>query len=217
MILALYGHPFSSYTWKALIALYANATPFEFRMVDPGHPDHAAFVAAASPMGKFPVLAHDGAEIFEATAIIEHLDVHHPGEKPLIPWDDDDAVHERMIDRVFDNYVMSPMQEIVAAHIRAPGMPDSQIVGRARDMLERSYVWLDEWLARAGTRKRIGLIECAAAPSLFYADWVCPIPMRLDRLRQWRAHLLGLPAVARCVDEARPYRGFFPPGAPDCD
>ena len=31
--LVLWGHPFSSYTWKALIALYANETPFEF---DPG-------------------------------------------------------------------------------------------------------------------------------------------------------------------------------------
>ena len=26
MTLALYGHPFSSYTWKAQIALYANDT-----------------------------------------------------------------------------------------------------------------------------------------------------------------------------------------------
>ena len=216
-MLALYGHPFSSYTWKALIALYANDLPFAFRIVDPGHPEHAAFVTAASPMGKFPVLADDGAEIFEATAIIEHLDVHHPGEHPLIPRDDDDAVHERMIDRVFDNYVMSPMQEIVGAHIRSPGMPDPQIVDRSCDMLARSYAWLDEWLARAGRRERIGLIECAAAPSLFYADWVYPIPLQHGRLRQWRARLLGMPAVARCVDEARPYRAYFPLGAPDRD
>ena len=48
-MLALYGHPFSSYTWKALIALYANGTPFEFRMVDPDHLENAEFVAAASP------------------------------------------------------------------------------------------------------------------------------------------------------------------------
>jgi len=33
--LQLYGHPFSSYTWKALIPLYANGTAFEFRAVDP--------------------------------------------------------------------------------------------------------------------------------------------------------------------------------------
>lgn len=117
-----------------------------------------------SALGKFPVLEDDGSEIFEATAIIEHLDVHHPGDKPLIPRDEADSIHERMIDRVFDNYVMHPVQEIVAAHIRSPGMPDPQVEGRARAMLDKSYAWLDEWLQRAGTRERIGLIECVAAP-----------------------------------------------------
>ena len=31
MSLTLYGHLFSSYTWKALIAFYENETPFTFR------------------------------------------------------------------------------------------------------------------------------------------------------------------------------------------
>ena len=163
------------------------------------------------------MLRDDGVEVFEATAIIEHLDVHHPGPAPLIPRDADEAVRERMLDRVFDNYVMTPMQAIVAEHIRSPGMPDPAVEGRARGVLDRSYAWLDRWLARAGRTERIGLIECAAAPALFYADWAYPIPMAHDRLRQWRAHLLALPPVARCIDEARPYRKFFPPGAPDRD
>ena len=34
-MLALYGHLFSSYTWKALIPLYANGTEFEFRELGP--------------------------------------------------------------------------------------------------------------------------------------------------------------------------------------
>jgi len=33
MSLALYGHPFSSYTPKVLIALYENGTPFELRTI----------------------------------------------------------------------------------------------------------------------------------------------------------------------------------------
>lgn len=216
-MLALYGHPFSSYTWKALIALYANDTPFEFKLIDPDHPANGATVAAASPLGKFPLLFDDGIEIFEATSIIEHLDLHHPGEGPLIPWNDDDAIYERMIDRVFDNYVMGPMQEIVGSYIRSPDMPDLQMVDRARETLDRSYAWINAWLPRLGTRKRIGLIECAAAPALFYADWVYPIPLQFDRLRQWRAHLLALPPVRRCVEDARPYRAYFPLGAPDRD
>lgn len=216
-MLALYGHPFSSYTWKALIALYANATPFEFREVSPDFPHHAAFVREASPLGKFPVLVDGNEVIFETSCIIEHLQLHHPGPVQLLPADPAAALRVRMLDRVFDNYVMAPMQEIIDAHIRSPGMPDPATEGRARDKLDRSYRWLEDWLAEEPPADHITLVECAAAPSLFYADWAYPIPMELDRLRQWRAHLLGLPPVARCVDEARPYRHFFPPGAPDRD
>ncbi len=217
MTLALYGHPFSSYTWKALIALYANATPFEFRMVDPGYPEHGEFVAAASPLGRFPVLVDGGITVFEATSIIEHLHIHHPGPAPLIPADPDAAREVRMLERVFDLSVMDPMQQIVSAHIRSPGAPDAGVEGRARDQLGRAYAWIDRWLADQPRGDAITLIECAAAPSLFYADWVFPIPNEFERLRQWQAHLLGLPPIKRCVDEARPYRSYFPLGAPDRD
>jgi glutathione S-transferase len=63
----------------------------------------------------------------------------------------------------------------------------------------------------------VSLVTCAAAPSLFYADWVEPVPAEYARLRSLRAELLALPPVKRCVDDARPYRPFFPPGAPDRD
>jgi len=62
-----------------------------------------------------------------------------------------------------------------------------------------------------------GLVECAAAPSLFYADWVHPIGEAFPLLRAWRANLNARPEVARCIEAARPYRGFFPLGAPDRD
>jgi glutathione S-transferase len=217
LVIALYGHPFSSYTWKALIAPYANATQFEFRSVGESNPDHDAFVAAASPQGKFPVLA-DGAEtVFEASAIIEYLHVHHPGPAQLLPADPAEAVKVRMIDRVFDNYVMGIMQESVGEAIRTGGQPDPAVLASVNERLDRSYAWLDGWLEGYPITDAVTLIECAAAPSLFYADWVHPIPTQFARLRDWRAHLLALPAVARCVDDARPYRHYFPLGAPDRD
>ena len=37
------------------------------------------------------------------------------------------------------------------------------------------------------------------------------------RFAALRAELLALPAVSRCVEAARPFRGLFPPGAPDRD
>lgn len=216
-MLALYGHHFSSYTWKALIALYANGTAFEFRDVEPVHPGNAEFVRSASPHGKFPVLVDSDTTVFEATSIIEYLALNHPGPGPLLPTDPQAALRVRMFDRVFDNYVMSPLQEIVGEVIRNTGTLGPETRERVHTQLDRSYRWIDAWLASYPHSDAISLIECAAAPSLFYADWVYPIPQELARLRQWRAHLLALPPVKRCVDDARPYRHYFPLGAPDRD
>jgi len=215
-MLELYGHPFSSYTWKALIALHASEVPFTFRMLGPDQPENGARVAAASPLGKFPLLVDGDAEVFEATSIIEHLWLHHPGAARLLPADPAEAAKVRMIDRVFDNYVMGPMQAAVSEHLRGDGM-DQARVDEVCHQLERAYRWLEGWLEHYAPGAAISLIECAAAPALFYADWILPIPSSCPRLAAYRAHLLALPAVARCVENARPYRGFFPPGAPDRD
>jgi glutathione S-transferase len=216
-MLALYGHLFSSYTWKALIPLYANGTEFEFREVSPAAPANGAFVAEAHPAGKFPVLVDGDTVVVEATSIVEYLAVHHPGPAPLIPSDPAAAVTARMLDRVFDNYVMGNMNRVVVAHIRNGESPDAAEIADAKDKLLAAYRWIERWLAGNTLPPHVSLVTCAAAPSLFYADWVEPIPADCPRLAALRAELLALPPVARAVDEARPYRSYFPPGAPDRD
>lgn len=216
-MLLLYGHPFSSYTWKALIALYANATPFEFRQLGAGRVADDAFVAKAGPGGQFPVLADGDQTVFEATAIIDHLDLHHPGKNALLPRDPVQAARVRMWDRIFDLHIMNVMQQAVALKLSDPDMPIEAARDSVRPQLERSYRWIEHWLDGYPRPQGITLVECAAAPSLFYADWVIAIPDDCPRLRSWRGDLLALPPVARCVDDARPYRHFFPPGAPDRD
>lgn len=216
-MLALYGHPFSSYTWKALIAFYANGTPFEFRELGDDHPEYGAVVAAAGPSGQFPVLIDDATTLFEATSIIEYLHLNHPGPAPLLPSDSAEAIRARMLDRVFDLHVMAPMQELVGAAIKAGGEPAPDARTPVESRLDRAYRWIEDWLETYQQPEGITLIECAAAPSLFYADWLYEIPADLPRLKAWRADLLVLPPVARCVEDARPYRHFFPLGAPNRD
>ncbi len=217
MTLALYGHPFSSYTWKALIPLYANSAAFEFREVGPDHPQHAKFVKQAHPAGKFPVLVDGDTTMIEATSIVEHLALHHPGPAPLIPADPAQAAVTRMLDRVFDNYVMGSMQRVVNAYIANKETPDPEEIAAGKDGLLRVYRWLETWLEANTLPPHVSLVTCAAAPSLFYADWVERIPGDCPRVAALRAEVLALPAVARCVDDARPYRAWFPPGAPDRD
>lgn len=225
-MLALHGHPFSSYTWKALIALYANGTRFEFREIDTSVPKFESFTGQAHPSGQFPVLVDGDAVVVETSSIVEHLAVHHPGPAPLIPADPAEAVVARMLDRVFDNYVMGNMQRVIAAYFvdkddpGAGGLrsePFAPEIAAGKAGLRRVYAWLERWLAGNALPPHVSLVTCAAAPALFYADWVEPIPAQCPRLAALRAELLALPEVKRCVEDARPYRPYFPYGAPDRD
>lgn len=213
----LYAHPFSSYCWKAQIALYENATPFEYRMLEePGAMDE---LTALWPLKRFPVLVDGDRTVMEATAIIEHLAVHHPGPVALIPADPEAALEVRMMDRVFDNYVMTPQGRIVFNVMRPEADRDALGDAEARTMLDQIYVWLNDRMAGRewATDYGFSLADCAAAPSLFYADWTHRIPAALTHLHAYRARLLARPSMARCVDEARPFRSYFPLGAPDRD
>ncbi len=215
----LFGHPFSSYTMKALVALYENATPFEFRMLGPDHPDNGAELARRWPVAKFPLLVDGDMSVFETTAIIEHLAAFHPGPVGLIPADPKAAAPVRMLDRVFDNHVMAPMQAVVADAMHSDSDRDPVGVAKARTALDTIYGWLDQTLTgrRWAAGEAFTLADAAAAPALFYADWVQPIGAHHATLRAYRARLLARPSFARCIDEARPYRSFFPLGAPDRD
>ncbi|HEY0659897.1 MAG TPA: glutathione S-transferase family protein [Lysobacter sp.] len=217
MPLKLYAHPFSSYCQKVLIALYENGTPFEFRLLEGA--EAVRELEALWPMKRFPVLLDAGRTVIEASSIIEHLGLHHPGPVRLIPEDPRAALDVRMMDRFFDNYISTPQQKIVFDALREEGARDRQGVTEARAMLDTAYGWLDtvmagrEWAAG----DTFSLADCGAAPFLFYADWTHPIGEAFANVRAYRRRLLSRPSFARAVDEARPYRKYFPLGAPDRD
>ncbi|MDB5707030.1 MAG: Maleylacetoacetate isomerase / Glutathione S-transferase [Sphingomonas bacterium] len=215
MTIKLYAHPFSSYCQKAIIAFYENDVPFDFVMLDGSEPVASEF-AALWPIKRFPLLVEGERVVSEATMIVEYLAVHHPGPVKLIPEDADAAIEVRMLDRFFDNYVMNTQSRIVFDALREEGRRDAQGVEEARAMLDTAYAWLDGWMedrewAAGGA---FSLADCAAAPALLYADWTHAIPERFANVWAYRARLLARPSYARALDEARPYRHYFPLGAP---
>jgi len=217
MSLTLYAHPFAAYCWKALIALYENQTPFTYRVVE----DAAGWaeLEALWPIKKFPLL-RDGTELVaESSIIIEYLMVHYSGSTRLIPEHADAALKVRFMDRFFDNYVMAPMQTLVSDRMRTETERDAKGVANARNLLDVAYGWLNKTLAqhRWAAGSEFTLADCAAAPALFYADWVHPISDGFPAVRDYRTRVLARPSVARTVDEARPYRKLFPQGAPARD
>ena len=221
MTLALYAHPFSSYCQKVLIALWADGTAFDYRHIENGHPDepaNAAFLLEHSPFGQFPLLADGDRIVFESTCIIEHIAAHHPGPNRWIP-DGEDGRRVRFLDRFFDTYVMNQASVPVFNAIRPEEQRDPFGVTRAIERLTKAYDWLEANLPDDGWAigDTFTLADCAAAPALFYADWVEGIGPARPRLAAYRARLLVHPVVARAVEEGRPYRQFFPLGAPDRD
>ena len=206
MTRVLYGHPFSSYTQKVLIALYEMATPFTWRVLD--GPPAFEELAKLWPMRMMPVLVDDGEPFIESSIIIEHV------AAQLVP-----SLEVRFLDRFFDNYVMTPMQRVVGNQLRPEADRDPYGVTEAKKRLEVSYAWLERMIKgrKWAAGDEFTLADCAAAPSLFYADWVHEIGAEFTELRAYRRRLLRRPSVARAVDEARPFRKFFPLGAPDRD
>jgi glutathione S-transferase len=216
--LELYVHPFSSYSWKALIPIWADGTPFEYRKVRGDDPEPTAKLAELWPFAKFPVLVDHGQVIPEATCIIEHLQAHHPGPNVWIP-DGELGRRVRFLDRFFDLYIQGNMQPSVNHALRPEGQGDAYGAELGLKNLRIAYDWLEANLPDSGwaAGDSFTLADCAAAPALFYADWVDEIGENRPKLKAYRARLLAHPVVARAVDEARPYRPYFPLGAPDRD
>lgn len=218
MTIEVFGHPFAAYCWKVFIAFYENDVPFELRLVEPGT-EAVEEHARLWPHRKFPVLREGDRLITESTSIIEYLHVHHRGAVALIPADPDAAIEARMMDRFFDNYVATPQGSIVFNAIREAQDRDPSGDDKARATLDTSYAILDRWMAdrQWAAAGQFSLADCAAAPSLFYADWTHPIGDRFPNVAAYRARLLARPSVAKAVDGGRPYRAYFPLGAPDRD
>lgn len=219
MKLKLYAHPFSSYCQKALIALYENSTPFEFRLLAHDDPQIMAEFAELWPIRRFPVLVDGERTVTEASIIIEYLGLHYPGPVALVPADARAALDVRSMDRFFDNYISTPQQKIVFDSLRSEAERDARGVTEARAMLDTAYAWLDKTMAARewAAGDTFSLADCAAAPALFYADWSHAIDPAFAHVRAYRERLLARPSFARAVHEARPYRPLFPLGAPDRD
>ena len=211
MSLVLHFHPLSSYCHKVLIGLYERGTPFEARVMDLSQPSAGSAFEALWPTAKIPLLVDGGRAVPETSIQLEYLDAHYPGP-PMLPADADARLEARLWDRLFDQYVMTPMQKIVADRMRAGDEKDPRGVENARDMLQMAYGLIEghmagrSWAAGAD----FSLADCAAAPALFYAGIVEPWGEERCELGAYFERLVARPSVARTLSEARPFFEYFP-------
>jgi glutathione S-transferase len=211
--LNLYYHPLSSCCWKVLIALYEMGIAFEPRLLDLGDRGEREGFLALWPTGKIPLLVDGTRVVPETSIIIEYLSAHHAGpDRSMLAGDADAVLEVRLMDRLLDLYAMVPMQAIVADRLRADQDRDPIAVAKARETLSMVYGLLERRLADRSwmAGERFSLADCAAAPALFYATTLVPLPSAHHRLAGYLERVLQRPSVARVLQEAGPYFQFYP-------
>jgi glutathione S-transferase len=212
--LVLHGHPLSSFVQKTTMALYENETPFELRFLDVASADAMAAFRALWPIGKMPVLYDDARDhtVPEASIIIEYVVQHYPGRAELIPKDAEMARQVRFRDRFFDLYVAAPMQKIATDRRRPAGKNDPHGVDEARALLKTSLDMIDEEIK--GRSFAVGdsftMADCAAAPSLSYANWVMPFAETHPEVFAYLERLRQRPSFVRVLQDAAPYKTMYP-------
>jgi glutathione S-transferase len=212
MALTLHYHPLSSSCWKVLIALYENGTPLEAQVVNLGDPAARAAYAALWPTAKIPLLV-DGERVVPETSLqIEYLDRRHPGRVRLLPDDFDAQLDVRLWDRLFDLYVMDPMQRYIAQLLRPEAQRDPLAMQASVDGLGLAYDLIESRMGEHtwAAGEDFSLADCAAAPALFYAAIVRPFSPEHVRLAAYFERLLARPSVWRCIVEARPVFQYYP-------
>ena len=211
--LTLHYHPLSSYCHKVLIAIDVLGVDVEKRLLNLGDAKERADFLALWPTGKMPLLVDNSRAIPETSIIIEHLQCYHSNRVyALIPENQEAALEVRLWDRLFDLYVMTPMQALTANLLRPEADRDANAVSKAKELLLQAYALIDRqlegrtWIAGDA----FSMADCAAAPSLFYAVTYVSLPERHTHLTAYFERLIAHPSVAFAVDEARPYFKFYP-------
>ena len=184
--LQLFAHPFSSYSQKVLIALWADGTEFAYRRV-PDDEENYAELKRHWPFGLFPLLLDDGQAVVETSCIIEHLQAHHPGPNRWIP-DGELGRRVRFLDRFFDLYVMNNMSCPVFNAIRPEDQRDPYGVEQAMGRLATAYDWLESNLGDGpwAAGEQFTLADCAAIVHL-------PLVSSVTKIIYGRDYLAGLP------------------------
>jgi glutathione S-transferase len=214
MSLKLYFHPLSSFCQKVLVAFYENETPFVSHIVDLADPTSRTEFLKIWPIGKFPVLRDDARDrtVPESSIIIEYLAHHYPGKTQLVPADADLARQMRLRDRFYDLYVNVPMQKVVGDKLRPVGKNDPHGVEQAKAQLQTSLGMIDQDMATKtwAMGEAFGMADCAAAPSLFYANMVIPLADSHKNAAKYLDRLMRRPSFARAIEEAKPYFKLIP-------
>jgi glutathione S-transferase len=174
----LYSLDLSPYAARVRISLYAKKLPVEI-VAPPASGIKSAEYLALNPIGKIPVLVlDDGTAIPESETIVEYLEDAFP-DPALRPHGPEAAARVRLISRVAELYVMSPLSGLFGQV--DPTRRDPAVVEAGVARLSSGLSHLERFMGEGGyaSGEKFTTADGALTPTAFFIN---AILSRLDRL-----------------------------------
>lgn len=197
----------STYSQKALLALYEKGVEFTPKLVNLMDPKERAAYRELYPLGKIPLLIRDdGRLIPESTIIIEYLDEAFPTDPPLIPKDPEEARRVRFLDRMCDQYLNDPVVSLIFESMKPDEQQNQALIEKSAEMIGGLYGLLNGQLEGrtfiAG--EHFTMADCAAIPALYYARSFAEFSI-FDNIGNYWERIQEHPSWQRVHKEAGPY------------
>lgn len=203
--LTLHYNPVSTYSQKALIALYEKGTAFKPAILNLQDPAARAAYKELYPLGKIPLLiVGEGHLIPESSIIIEYLDENVDGPR-LIPADPELARRTRFLTSFADSYVNDTFQTIFWDSRKPEAAREPQRVAAAAETLQTVLRFLEDQL-RVGPwllGETFSMADCALIPPLVYMAKGGRLEA-YPNLAAYTGRAVERPSVARVLQEAAP-------------
>lgn len=205
---------FTQNTMKTLYVLEELGVEFEFRFVNLGKGEQRSEeFLGMTPIGKVPLLEHDGEYLFESGAICRYLAT--TEKSPLFPAD---KLERARVDQWMMFFTCHPgrwLTQIYFEKLIKPvaglGDPDPAAIEKAEGFAHQQLKLADRWLAGRDWLAN-DTLSIADLYALAYVEQVTPIGFPLSEhpgVESWFNRIRSRDSVARARALVQPYLGVL--------
>jgi glutathione S-transferase len=217
MPIKILGANVSPFVRKTRVFCTEKGIPYELEQISPFAPPPGW--REKSPLGKIPVLEHDGRYINDSSVICAYLEKIHP-EPALFPKDPYEFARALWLEEFMDGGVVpfagaSVFRPLALDPVLTRKEPDAAAIAAAEQVLEEKvaplFAYLESQLGSAqyfvGNRLTIADIAVASPlVNLRHAGYP-PDAKRFPRLAEFVTRMHGRPSFKACIEEERPVFG----------
>lgn len=202
----IYSIEVCPFAQRSRMLLALKGIPFDLVEIDITKPRPTWFLEL-NPLGKVPVIAHQGRVLNESSVINEYLEDVFP-QRPVFPADPYLKAQARILIDYCNNRFTPNLYRVLMAQ-------DGPRRERAVEAAVQDWAWLDAFLTRVSPEGDLvfgefGMVDLTFAPFfqryvLNEYFWGFAIPAGLERLERWREAALAHPLAVETGMPAEDY------------